>query len=58
MNTRKLKAYARYDGSGRVVPGSMVLRKKMPRVGRWQEVVSQQCCEPTTTTLSTTTGDG
>lgn len=38
-NKRDLKAYVRFDGSGRVVPGSLVLRRKMPKVGKWQEIV-------------------
>lgn len=47
MDTRKkLKAFVRFDGSGRVVPGSLVLRKQAPKVGRWQEVVSEECCGP------------
>lgn len=47
MDTRKkLKAFVRFDGSGRVVPGSLVLRKQAPKVGRWQEVVANECCGP------------
>ena len=33
---RDLKAFVRYDGSGRVVAGSLILRKNKPKVGRWQ----------------------
>lgn len=55
-NSRKdLKAYVRFDGSGRVVPGSLILRRKMPKVGKWKEIVAYECCNPTTTTSSTTT---
>jgi hypothetical protein len=47
MDTRKkLKAYVRFDGSGRVVPGSMVLRQSTPKVGRWQEIIANECCGP------------
>jgi len=53
-NDRKdLKAYVRFDGSGRVVPGSLVLRKKMPKVGKWMEVQAYECCVYTTTTTTT-----
>jgi len=54
-NKRDLKAYVRFDGSGRVVPGSLVLRRKMPKVGKWQEIVGYECCNPTTTTTTTAT---
>jgi len=52
-NKRDLKAYVRFDGSGRVVPGSLVLRRKMPKIGKWQEIVGYECCNPTTTTTTT-----
>jgi hypothetical protein len=54
-NQRDLKAFVRYDGSGRVVAGSLVLRKKKPKVGRWQEILTYECCNDTPTTTSTTT---
>ena len=43
-NKRDLKAYARYDGSGRIVGGSLILRRKKPKVGKWVEVQGYQCC--------------
>lgn len=52
MNKKKLNAYVRFDGSGRVVPGSLILRTKMPRVGRWQLVPAYECCNTTTTTTT------
>ena len=52
-NRKDLKAYVRFDGSGRVVPGSLVLRKKMPKVGKWIEIPAYECCAPTTTTTTT-----
>ena len=52
-NARPLKAYVRYDGSGRVVPGSLILRKNKPKVGKWVEVSAYECCNPTTTTTTT-----
>jgi hypothetical protein len=45
-NRKDLKAYVRYDGSGRVVPSSLVLRRKMPKVGNWKEIEAYQCCNP------------
>jgi hypothetical protein len=54
-NNRNLKAFVRIDGSGRVVAGSLILRKKMPKVGKWQEVPAYECCNYTTTTTTTTT---
>ena len=51
---RRLRAFVRYDGSGRVIPGSLVLRKNPPKVGRWQEITTYECCNPTTTTTTTT----
>lgn len=53
-NDRKLKAYVRFDGSGRVVAGSLILRKSKPKVGNWQEITAYECCNPTTTTTTTT----
>jgi hypothetical protein len=54
---KNLKAYVRYDGSGRVVAGSLILRKNKPKVGRWQEIPAYECCNyvPTSTTTTTTT---
>jgi hypothetical protein len=46
-NRRDLKSYVRYDGSGRVIPGSNVLRKNMPKVGNWKEIQAYECCDPT-----------
>jgi len=46
MNNRPLKAYVRYDGSGRVVSGSLILRKNKPKVGKWKELTAYECCNP------------
>lgn len=43
-NKRDLKAYARFDGTGRIVPGSLVLRRSKPKVGKWHEVETYECC--------------
>jgi hypothetical protein len=51
-NKRDLKAYVRYDGSGRIVAGSLILRRQKPKVGKWTEIQGYQCC--TDHTLTTT----
>lgn len=43
-NQRDLKAFVRYDGSGRVVAGSLIFRRKKPTIGNFQQVQSYQCC--------------
>lgn len=52
-NQRNLKAFVRYDGSERVVAGSLILRKNKPKVGNWKEITTYECCNPTTTTTTT-----
>jgi hypothetical protein len=52
-NNRPLKAYARFDGTGRIVPGSLILRKNKPKVGTWTEVQAYECCVPSTETSYT-----
>ena len=49
FNKKDLKAFVRIDGMGRVVAGSLILRKQMPKVGRWQEIPAYACCAPSTT---------
>lgn len=44
-SNQNLKAYVRYDGSGRVVAGSLILRRQKPKVGKWQEIPKNQCCD-------------
>jgi hypothetical protein len=43
-NNRPLKAYVRFDGTGRIVPSSLILRKNKPKVGKWQEIPAYECC--------------
>lgn len=50
----KLKAYVRYDGTGRLISGSLILQRSKPKVGNWQEIDAYECCNPTTTTTTTT----
>lgn len=49
----KLKAYVRYDGTGRLISGSLILQRNKPKVGNWQEIDAYECCNPTTTTTTT-----
>jgi uncharacterized protein (TIGR02145 family) len=44
----KLKAYVRFDGSGRIVPGSLILNRFKPKVGNWQETPAYECCNQET----------
>jgi hypothetical protein len=53
INTRPLKAFVRFDGSGRIVAGSLILRKNKPKVGKWKEISAYECCNFTTTTTTT-----
>lgn len=53
INSRPLKAFVRFDGSGRIVAGSLILRKNKPKVGKWKEIPAYECCNPTTTTSTT-----
>lgn len=53
IDNRPLKAYVRFDGTGRIVPSSLILRRKMPKVGKWVEIPAYQCCNPITTTTTT-----
>jgi hypothetical protein len=51
-SNKNLKAYVRIDASGRVVAGSLILRKNKPKVGRWKEILAYECCDLTTTTTT------
>lgn len=53
-NQRNLKAFVRFDGSGRIVAGSLILRKNKPKVGRWYEIPAYQCCNDVPTVLTDT----
>jgi hypothetical protein len=43
-NNNKLKAFVRFDGTGRIIPGSLILQRFKPRVGKWQEIDAKECC--------------
>ena len=57
IDQRPLKAYVRFDGTGRIVPSSLILRRKKPKVGKWVEIPAYECCNyvPTTTTSTSST---
>lgn len=55
IDKRPLKAYVRFDGTGRIVPSSLILRRKKPKVGNWVEIPAYECCEPTTSTTTSST---
>jgi len=44
-----LRAFVRLDGQHRVVPGSLIMRKNPPKVGKWMEIVTGICCVPPVT---------
>jgi hypothetical protein len=47
MNNKKdLRAFVRFDGSGRIVAGSLILRRNRPKVGKWKEIPAFECCAP------------
>lgn len=48
MDKRSLKSFSRLDGSGRIIPGSTVLRIKKPKNGKWIEDQTFKCCNDVT----------
>ena len=54
-NNNKLKAFVRFDGSGRVVSSSLIVQAFKPKVGNWKEIDAKECCNYTPTTTTTTT---
>lgn len=43
-----LRAWVRYDGEGKVVPGSVIQSRTKPKVGNWVEIPLNTCCTTTT----------
>ena len=43
-NNNKLKAFVRFDGSGRIVPSSLIVQAFKPKVGNYQEIDAKECC--------------
>ena len=52
-SNNRLKAYVRYDGTGRVIAGSLILQRSKPKIGNWHEIPAHECCNYTTTTTTT-----
>ena len=52
-NNNKLKAFVRFDGSGRIVPSSLIVQAFKPKVGNYVEIDAKECCNFTTTTTTT-----
>ena len=52
-NNNKLKAFVRFDGSGRIVPSSLIVQAFKPKVGNYKEIDAKECCNYTTTTSTT-----
>lgn len=53
-NKKLLKAFVRYDGSGRIIAGSLILRMKKPKTGNWTQIQAYECCDPNFSTTTTT----
>jgi hypothetical protein len=45
-NKKDLKAYVRYDGTGRLISGSLILQRFNPKVGNWKRIQAYECCDP------------
>lgn len=54
-NQSKLKAWVRYDGTGRVVTAGPIFQANKPKVGNWKQINSSLCCNPSGSTTTTTT---
>ena len=54
-SNNNLKAYVRFDGTGRIIPGSLILRRTKPKDGKWEQTDTYLCCNDITTTTTTTT---
>jgi len=54
-NNNKLKAFVRFDGSGRIIPSSLIVQAFKPKVGNYVEIDAKECCNYVPTTTTTTT---
>ena len=43
-NNNKLKAFVRFDGSGRIIPSSLIVQAFKPKVGNYVEIDAKECC--------------
>jgi hypothetical protein len=50
-----LKAYVRFDGTGRIVPSSLILQRFKPKDGNWKQINATECCSVITTSTTTST---
>lgn len=57
-NQSKLKAWVRYDGTGRVISGGPIFQVNKPKVGNWRQIDANLCCNGNTPTTTTTTTNG
>lgn len=57
-NQSKLKAWVRYDGTGRVVTAGPIFQANKPKVGNWRQMNIDLCCNPGGSTTTTTTQGG
>ncbi len=57
-NQSKLKAWVRYDGTGRVVTAGPIFQANKPKVGNWRQINADLCCNPNGSTTTTTTAGG
>ena len=57
-NKKDLRNWVRYDGLGRIVPGSNILARKKPKVGHWEPTQTYECCDPYISTTTSTTEPG
>ena len=48
--SKRLKAWVRYDGQNKIVPSSLILQANKPKIGTWEEILTDLCCTTTTTT--------
>ena len=53
-SNNRLKEYVRYDGKGRVIAGRLILQRSKTKVGNWQEIDANECCNYVPTTTTTT----
>lgn len=53
-NNNKLKAFVRFDGSGRIVPSSLIVQAFKPKVGNYKEIDAKECCNPTRVVITDT----
>lgn len=48
-----MKTWIHVDGTGKTVPGMTIRRKNKPKVGRWIEIPTNTCCDPSVAVTAT-----